>query len=114
MQFDQPTPELPVPDVVAAQAYYRDKLGFEIKWHNTDGAIGAVAHGKCAIFFREQPAPHATGVFWFYADDIDVAFADLQRRGAQITDPLSDKPWGMRQFTVRDHLGNTFYFHHDL
>ncbi|WP_299410837.1 hypothetical protein [uncultured Roseobacter sp.] len=51
MKIDQPTPELPVINVREAQEYYRDKLGFEIAWFNEEGRIGAVSHGKCAIFF---------------------------------------------------------------
>jgi uncharacterized glyoxalase superfamily protein PhnB len=33
--------------------------------------------------------------------------------GANIVEPLEKKPWGLRQFTVKDLDGNLFYFHHD-
>ncbi|WP_236628140.1 MULTISPECIES: hypothetical protein [unclassified Sulfitobacter] len=48
MPIEQPVPELPVRDVRAAQVYYRDRLGFEIAWHNTEGRIGTVSQGPCA------------------------------------------------------------------
>ncbi|MEM8555854.1 MAG: VOC family protein [Pseudomonadota bacterium] len=113
MKISQPTPELPVPNVRAAQEYYRDRLGFEIAWHNEDGEIGAVAHGECAIFFREGVPPNS-GVFWVFCEDVDGVHADLTQRGADIVEPLANTPWGLRQFTVRDPYGNTFYYFHDL
>ncbi len=114
MKIAQPTPELQVPDVASAQIYYRDRLGFEIKWTMDDGEIGAVAHGPCAIFFRRTEGEPSTGTFWIFADDVDAAHDALQERGAAIIDPIGDKPWGMRQFTVEDAFGNRFHFHHDL
>lgn len=114
MKMSQPTPELPVPDVRKAQEYYRDRLGFEISWYNEEGRIGAVAHGDCAIFFRESAEPARTSVFWVFSEAVDDAFAELSRLGAEIVEPPSDKPWNLRQFTLRDAFGNTFHFFHDL
>ncbi len=114
VKIDQPTPELPVPDVEAAQAYYRDRLGFNVAWYNEDGQIGAVSHGDCALFFRKTDGPIAAGTFWVFCADVDAAHDELRERGAPITDPISDKPWGMRQFTVEDPNGHRFYFFHDL
>ena len=37
-KFSPPTPELPVRDVVRAQAHYRDKLGFQVGWRPNRGA----------------------------------------------------------------------------
>lgn len=114
MKFAQPTPELPVPDVEAAQRYYRDHMGFEIAWHNKDGGIGAVKHRDCALFFRKTDGPIHAGTFWVFTEDIDDAHAELERLGANITVPINDTAWGMRQFTIKDVYGNIFYFHHDL
>ena len=114
MEIAQPTPELSVPDVRAAQEYYRDYLGFEISWHDEAGGIGAVSHGNCAIFFRKEVGNIQNGVFWIFTEDVDAAFAELTRSGAKITDPIRNTTWGMRQFTVEDAYGNVFYFHHDL
>lgn len=114
MKIAQPTPELPVPDVKAAQAYYRDRMGFEIAWYNEPGGIGAVSHGDCALFFRKTDGPIQSGTFWVFTEDIDEAYASLKQLGANMTEPIKNTAWGMRQFTVEDIYGNTFYFHHDL
>jgi len=114
MKLTQPVPELPVSDVQSAQCYYRDRFGFKIEWLYPGGEIGAVSNGTCAIFFRRTEGPIHPGVFWIFAEDVDAAYQDLKDRGADIVDHLEDKPWGMRQFTIRDMNGNKFYVHHDL
>lgn len=114
MKIAQPTPELPVPDLAAALAWYRDRLGFHIAWTNEAGRIAAVAHGDCALFLRETDGPCAAGTFWVFTDDVDAAEAELRALGAEIVTPLADTAWGLRQFTVRDPFGNRFHFHHDL
>lgn len=113
-ELSQPTPEVPVRDLRAAQIYYRDRLGFQIAWTHEPGRIGAVSHGDCAIFLRQTDGPLHPATFWIFAPDVDAACRDLTERGADIVDPLADKPWGMRQFTVRDLHGNLFHIHHDL
>ena len=114
MKLSQPTPELSVPDVRLAQEYYRDVFGFEIAWYNEDGKIGAVAHGECSIFFREDGEDHAPSTFWVFSEDVDSLHTEFTRRDANITDTLENKPWGLRQFTVEDHCANRYYFFHDL
>jgi predicted enzyme related to lactoylglutathione lyase len=109
----QPVPELPVADVERAQQHYRDALGFEIGWLEPDKGIGAVSRGKAAIFFRKRIPPFEPAIHWVYAEDIDASYQELKSSGANIVEPLEKKPWGLRQFTVKDLDGNLFYFHHD-
>ena len=114
MTFSQPVPELPVPSVEAAQIHYHDKLGFQIAWHDAEAGIGAVSHGETAIFFRRSDTPPTPVVFWVFAEDVDAMYEELFTRGADIVAAPDNKPWGLRQFTVRDHVGNLFHIHHDL
>lgn len=108
-----PVPELPVADVERAQQHYRDSLGFAIGWLYPGGEIGAVSRDRVTIFFRRRNPPFEPAVHWIFAEDIDAAWQELQPLGANIVDPLEQKPWGLRQFTVKDLDGNLFYFHHD-
>jgi len=108
-----PVPELPVVDVERAQQYYRDVLGFEIGWLYPGKEIGAVSRGRVTIFFRKRELPFEPAVHWIFADDIDATYGELQSSGSNIVEPLEKKPWGLRQFTVKDLDGNIFYFHHD-
>src|SRR3954470_11296298 len=109
----QPVPELPVADVEKAQQHYRDVLGFEIEWLQAGKEIGAVSRGNVAIFFRKRQAPFEPAVHWIFANNIDATYEELRSSGAKIVEPLEEKPWGLRQFTVEDLDGNRFYFHCD-
>ena len=114
MTLAAPTPELPVRDVVVAQHHWRDRFGFEVAWHDADGQIGAVALGDGAVFFRETAGSITPVTLWMFADDVDAAYAAMVDRGAEIVDPISDKPWGMRQFTLQDQDGHLIHVHCDL
>jgi len=108
-----PVPELPVADVERAQQHYRDVLGFEIGWLYPDKQIGAVTRGGATIFFRKRTLPFEPAIHWVFAEDVEAYYEELSSSGADIVEPLERKPWGLRQFTVRDLDGNLFYFHHD-
>ena len=111
MGFPQPTPELPVSDVLTAQEYYN--LGFEIGWYNAAAKIGEVSHGECSIFFRETPEKQLASTFWVFCENLEALQTELVQRGAHIPDQLASKPWGLRQITVKDHCANNFHFCHD-
>ena len=109
----QPVPELPVAEVERAQQHYRDALGFEIGWLYPGKEIGAVSRDKVVIFLRRRTPPFEPAVHWVFAEQIDRSYQELISSGADIVEPLERKPWGLRQFTVRDLDGNLFYFHND-
>ena len=110
----KPVPELPVADVERAQQHYRDALGFEIGWLYPGKEIGAVSRGDVGpIFFRKRQPPFEPAIHWVFAEDIDASYQEFKSSGANIVEPLETKPWGLRQFTVKDLDGNLFYFHHD-
>ena len=109
-----PVPELPVADVERAQQHYRDALGFKIGWLYPGKGIGAASRGgNVTIFFRKRKPPFEPAVHWVFAEDIDATYQELKSLGANIVEALEKKPWGLRQFTVKDLDGNLFYFHHD-
>lgn len=39
-------------------------------------------------------------------DDVDAAYSEAQRIGAEIVHPLGDEEWGVRRFFVRDPDGH--------
>ena len=106
-----PTPELPVADVERAQQYYRDALGFEIGWLYPGKEIGSVSRDRAVIFLRRMEPPFEPAIHWVFAEGVDAWYEELKSSGANIVDPLELKPWGLRQFTVKDLDGNLFYFY---
>jgi catechol 2,3-dioxygenase-like lactoylglutathione lyase family enzyme len=108
----QPVAELPVADVELAQQYYRDALGFEIGWLEPDKSIGSVSRAdKAVLFLRRRQPPFEPAIHWVFAEHLDASYQELMASTAIIVEPLEIKPWGIRQFTVRDLDGNLFYFH---
>jgi uncharacterized glyoxalase superfamily protein PhnB len=108
-----PVPELPVVDVERAQQHYRDVLGFQLNWLYPDKTIAGISRGDVAIFLRQRTAPFEPAIHWMFAPDIDATYNELKSSGANIVEPLEQKPWGLRQFTLEDLDGNRFYIHHD-
>jgi catechol 2,3-dioxygenase-like lactoylglutathione lyase family enzyme len=97
-------PNLPTRDVPAAQEWYRDALGLEVKWIWEDN-FGSVGSGYVELFLYEadDPKPVVCSVF---VDDVDAVYERSRERGGEIVSELEPKPWGLREFSLRDPDGN--------
>lgn len=49
----------------------------------------------------KQPVPDLS----IEVDDVDEAFAKMKKARFKVEYPLTDEPWGVRRFFVRDPLG---------
>jgi GNAT superfamily N-acetyltransferase len=105
---------LAVADVVASVRYYRDKLGFTGEWLWGDPpTFGGVSWGKVSIMFCLQPAlaaqveGHQHALF---VTGIDRLYEQHLQNGVQVIAPLEAKPWGLREYTVRDCNGYRLRF----
>jgi uncharacterized glyoxalase superfamily protein PhnB len=104
------TPQLPVADVEETQAWYRDVLGCTIAF--TQQSYGAVRLGKTEIFFHRSAGPLTPACCCVRVDDADALCAIYRERGAEIVEPIDTRPWGMREFTLRDLNGHYFRIGH--
>lgn len=104
------TPQLPVSDVAEAQRYYRDVLGFRIDFTRDD--FGAVRCGGAEIFLQRSERPQPGTWCCVRVDDADALYAIYRERGAEIVEKIDSKPWGMREFTIRDPNGHYFRIGH--
>jgi uncharacterized glyoxalase superfamily protein PhnB len=96
-----------VPNLATSCAFYRDVLGFEVKEMGDPGWRTLVS-GACRIMAGECPDAmpvHETGdhsYFMYLTVDDVAAFHDRATAGgADITKPLRDEPWSMREFGLR-------------
>ncbi|MGH7483492.1 MAG: VOC family protein, partial [Longimicrobiales bacterium] len=48
-------PEIPVSDITAAAAYYRDHLSFSLDWVAADIALAGVSRDDCRLFLAGPP-----------------------------------------------------------
>jgi uncharacterized glyoxalase superfamily protein PhnB len=107
-------PELPVLDVDASLAYYRDILGFRVEGRHLGEAnevvFGSVLRGRTNIYVSRKNEPVAKSYCWICVDEVDELFATLKAKGARLVEEPADKPWGYRQFTLEDTDGHKLTF----
>jgi len=102
-------PELPVDDVPAAVAYYRDILGFRINYQQHD--LGVMDRDAITILLIARTADHkGIGSCEFYVSDADALYAEFTGKGAYTLGPPVSRPWGLRDFRVIDPEGNRLTF----
>jgi uncharacterized glyoxalase superfamily protein PhnB len=105
------TPQLPVPDVREAQAYYRDVLRCKIAWIYQE-EYGAVYNGRTEISFTRETGSIAPSWHFIRVENADMALARLREGGADIVEEIASHPWGMREFTIEDLNGHRFRIGH--
>jgi catechol 2,3-dioxygenase-like lactoylglutathione lyase family enzyme len=106
-------PVFAVKNLDEALAYYRDKLGFSVRWTWGNPVVRAgVSIGKVEIQLDEADpgAPSAISNAYCHMTDVEGYFAECRRRGAIIVGELDDRPWGMKDFRVLDPSGNRVGF----
>ncbi len=111
-------PILSVPNIEEALRYYTQQLHFDewFKIKNAQGAItfGGVKRGHARVMFDHMASLDANALsvltqgVTLYVDmtdeDIDALYDRIRERVA-VVDPIADKYWGDRTFTIRDHVG---------
>ncbi|MEM7274868.1 MAG: VOC family protein [Actinomycetota bacterium] len=98
----------PVADMAAAVGFYRT-LGFDVEQY--DGGYACVRHRgeellHLALAQELDPATNRAAGY-LHVQDVDRwhdAWAVVV--DDRVTDPLGDRPWGMREFSIRDPAGN--------
>jgi catechol 2,3-dioxygenase-like lactoylglutathione lyase family enzyme len=110
-----------VPDVAITLAFYRDVLGFNVDFESGSPPVHArVSSGDPAspatarIRFELTSAPlgeaRSCYLYVYVGHALDDLFAAYQDRGVEIVDGPRDRPWGLRQFEVRDCNGYLLTF----
>jgi GNAT superfamily N-acetyltransferase/uncharacterized glyoxalase superfamily protein PhnB len=96
-------------DVQQAVDFYCQTLGFKQHWLWEDPpAFAAVGMGEIEIFLQLHPdvARRVEGHgHYFQVDDVETLHAQHVAASAPIVEPLANKPWGMREYVVRDLSG---------
>ncbi len=113
-------PVLAVRDVGQAAVFYRDQLGFAIDFLYGDPPIhAAVSRGEWTgsgatiqLTQAEQgeQQPPAGFLYLFTDTTIDALCSAYRERGVPIISEPQERPWGMREFAIRDLDGNLLNF----
>lgn len=106
---------LPVADVLASVAFYREKLGFELGFTWGDPpTLAGVNLGEAQIFL-EQGTPNPSGCnLYFVVGDADELFEFHGSQGVEVVSEPEDREYGLRDFQVRDLNGYALSFGHPI
>jgi len=119
-----------VSDYRGCFGFYRDVMGFSVKWGDEDGTYADFdVHGhQLALFLREPmaeaigaepPVPKAeqqdTVCLVFAVENVDAEYRTLVEKGiTPINEPHDRKDWGIRCFHLRDPDGNLIEINTDF
>ena len=100
-------PEIPVSDLPAALAYYRDRLGLAVDWSDRELGLAGVSRGATRAFlssaaYRDPLGNRPPVVLW------------LNLAGAAIDAPPAAKPYKLYEFFARDPDGNRLRIFYDF
>jgi predicted enzyme related to lactoylglutathione lyase len=107
MGVNRIVPNLPATDTHVSQEFYAELLGLElaldlgwiVTYRSPDNPTAQVS-----VITRDETAPEDSTIS-IGVSDVDEAYAEAQHRGYEIVHPLTEEPWGVRRFFVRDSNG---------
>ncbi|OCX53241.1 hypothetical protein BEL04_02745 [Mucilaginibacter sp. PPCGB 2223] len=113
MKILSTAPVIHVSNFEQALQYYTAVLGFTVDFKLP--AYAGLLLGDTLIYISgpDNGGLHKTpgsGHCCFDCDEVDGYFDELNRRSALISFPIGDRFYGMRDFAVDDHDGNTLIF----
>jgi predicted enzyme related to lactoylglutathione lyase len=96
---------LPVSDIDAAVAFYRDSLGLEVEEHDGDWAEVRAGDALIGLNATESPSGSGGAVIAFSVDDLERTVERLEGAGVELAGAVSEHPWG-RIAPFKDPDGN--------
>ena len=106
-----------VDDVEKSSRFYRDELGFEITFEWGDPIRYVVTNRDEAVFIHfsqkenfSEVQPGNFNTIYIFVHDVDAIYQELLSKNVDITDPIGDRDYGMRDFDIRDPDGNMLSF----
>ncbi len=122
MTIRQIAPQLLVDDLAASVAFYVDALGFSqaIDWEDFYASVerdGQSIHLKCAPKTAADRANRLDNEHldaFIEVTNAEALHREFEARGVAILKPLTDRPWGARDFYVRDPDGYILGFSQTL
>ena len=113
VKFLEHATTLEVRDVVASEAFYREKLGFRPGYfYGEPPSFCICSRDKVTIFLdktRTSPRETPLNQYWalyIYVDDVDAMAAEIAGRGVPFDREIENQDYGCRDFDVRDPDGH--------
>ncbi len=104
-------PNLRARDIRMLAEWYRDRMGFEIKflWQSPP-TFAMIGRDEIGIGIGPRDSQFGPASFFLHVEDIDSLYAELTSRGAPADGPPALQPYNMREFQVIDPDGNRISF----
>ena len=115
VECEQQHAALPVSDVLAAVDFYTRKLGFRLGFTAGDPpGMAGVNLGNVQMFL-EKGAPNPQGCsVYFVVGNADELYEFQRANGVDVVEAPGDRPYGLRDYRVRDLHGYELGFGHHL
>jgi len=111
--LDSTVPVLSVDHLEKALRYYESVLGFQVAWTWGDPPhLAGVCRDRVELNLGERgkAGPTAASQVYFRMRGVDAYFEQISKAGAETRTPPGDRPYGMRDFSIRDPSGNVLDF----
>jgi len=110
---------LAVLDLARSTDYYASVLGLAMDfaapgWSFMSRGSFRVMLGECTDAIPPQELGDHSWYGYVTVSDATALFEEYRAAGAEFTQPLADKPWGMREFGVRTIDGHRLMFGQEL
>ncbi|MDI6105647.1 VOC family protein [Actinoplanes sp. NEAU-A12] len=108
MAISRIVPDLTSSSLAEATAFYTEVLGFRVVMDH--GWIVTLADPQrpevqLSLMTHDATAP-VVPVASLQVDDVDAVYRSARAAGAEIVHELTEEPWGVRRFFVRDPDGH--------
>jgi catechol 2,3-dioxygenase-like lactoylglutathione lyase family enzyme len=115
-QFKECIPIITVRELEEAKDFYVDVLGFRLDFEAGapdfvaglfKDAVQVLLIGADGANVRQKPG---TANINFFTDEVDELFAICRESGVEVVIEPGDRPYGQRDFAIRDPDGNVMVF----
>ncbi len=118
-EFTKVRVTLAVLDLASSTNYYTSVLGLNVDftapgWTFLSRGNFRVMLGECTDAIPASKLGDHSWYGYVTVSDASDLFAEYQTSGAEFTQVLADKPWGMREFGIRTIDGHRIMFGQEL
>jgi catechol 2,3-dioxygenase-like lactoylglutathione lyase family enzyme len=118
-------PAIRVLDVAASLEFYVDRLGFVLERGDASAENCAISRGDARLMLevagdlysdgynraiRDRLGGRSATALYIEAPDLDPLYAAVEGGDVELVDPIADRSWGQREFTIADPDGTWLTF----
>ena len=104
-------PELPTANLQEALNEYQHMFGFQVALEMPEHGYAVVERDDVAIhLFEDNAHEHSPAAIHIFTAELDALQAEFRERGVRLSQEITRKPWGNRDFRLKDGFGNELKF----